>query len=201
MMNYENYISIVLGESGVGKSSFINLITRSTNCKTSDRPEICTKKYNITRTIYNKSEYYFIDTPGFDDYGYGKAQFLNELKKSITEYPNIRCLIILKNFHDIRNSQNFLKFLKILMEYFPTKKFWEHVIIVRTHADKESYIFRKEKERTRLNINFIEDNIKDIINAQEKNEEYYVDCECNFEENEEQLEKIFNRIRMTPPIN
>ena len=166
MMNNEDYISIVLGQPGVGKSSFINLITKSLNCKTSDRPELCTQKYNITRTIYNKSEYYFIDTPGISDIRYEK-EYLKEIKKAITEYPKIRCLIILFNYQNKRITQSDTEFLKILMEYFPTEKFWDHVIIVRTHA----FIFEDEdEERDRLNFN----SIKDIINAPKEIEEYYL---------------------------
>ena len=199
MMNDENYISIVLGETGVGKSSLINLITSSLNCKISDVPEMCTKYYNMIRTFHNGSEFYFIDTPGFNDYRSGKELYLNELRKAITKFPRIRCLIILYKFQEKRITQTFLEFLKILMECFPTKQFWFHVIIVRTFSYSRD--LRKNKERNRLKFN----DVKNIINAPEVIKEYYIDCDeednGNFEYNIKELEEIFNVIRMTRPIN
>ena len=201
MENDEEYISIVLGPIGVGKSSFINSITKSKNCKIFDG-KIRTKKYNITRTVYNKSDYYFIDTPGFGE-DFENEFFSKELKKAITEYPNIRCLIILIRFEQIRFPSYLINGIKKIKEFFPIKDFLEHVIVVRTHAYKESHRFLKNKvacrESTKCLMNFIESGSnKDI-------EEYYVDCYEDedvdiFEDNKEEFIKIFNKIKNTTPI-
>ena len=143
MENDEEYISIVLGPIGVGKSSFINSITKSKNCKIFDG-KIGTKKYNITRTVYNKSDYYFIDTPGFCE-DFENEFFSKELKKAITEYPNIRCLIILIRFEQIRLPSYLINGIKKIKEFFPIKDFLEHVIVIRTYAYKDSHRFLKKK--------------------------------------------------------
>lgn len=204
MNDNEDYISIVLGETGVGKSTFINSITKSKNCKTSYDVTRCTNKYNVTRTIHNEKEYYFIDTPGFLE-ARGDEVYLNELKKAIIEYPKIRCLIILIHFEDRRINQILLENIKLLMEYFPTKKFFEHVIIVRTKAYDKYLKFSKEKMK---NIFINSEVIKDL--AKSKNleipkefSEYYVNCEeDNYDEYVlAEFEKIFYRISKTPPID
>ena len=217
MENDEEYISIVLGPIGVGKSSFINSITKSKDCKTYDGPEIETKKYNITRTVYNKSDYYFIDTPGFGE-DFENEFFSKELKKAITEYPNIRCLIILIRFEQIRLPSYLINGIKKIKEFFPIKDFLEHVIVVRTYAHKESHRFLKNKvacrESTKCLMNFIESgsnkDILDFINNKKienmkEIEEYYVDCYEDedvdiFEDNKEEFIKIFNKIKNTTPI-
>ena len=215
--NEEGYISIVLGKAGVGKSCFINSITKSRNCKTSDGPEICTTKYNITKTTHNKSNYYFIDTPGFDyctlQHGNNSQIFLDEFKKVITEYPKIRCLIIL--FYFYMNSHG-LDNLKKIKESFPVKNFLEHVIVVRTKVDKHSpkFLWKKESSRkqTKIIMNCVNDGSNDLsdylsnknIEQLKDMEEYYVDCRedeyDNFENNEVEFNKIFDRIKNTPPI-
>ena len=217
MENDEEYISIVLGPIGVGKSNFINSITKSKDCKIYNRPEIGTKKYNITRTVYNKSDYYFIDTPGFGE-DFENEFFSKELKKAITEYPNIRCLIILIHFGEIRLPSSLINGIKKIKEFFPIKDILEHVIVVRTHAYKESHRFLKNKvacmESTKCLMNFIESgsnkDISDFINNKkienmEEIEEYYVDCNEDedvdiFEDNKEEFIKIFNKIKNTTPI-
>ena len=216
MENDEEYISIVLGPIGVGKSSFINSITKSKNCKIFDG-KIRTKKYNITRTVYNKSDYYFIDTPGFGE-DFENEFFSKELKKAITEYPNIRCLIILIRFEQIRLPSYLINGIKKIKEFFPIKDFLEHVIVIRTYAYKDSHRFLKKKvacrESTKCLMNFIESGSnKDIIdfinNKKIENmkeiEEYYVDCYEDedvdiFEDNKEEFIKIFNKIKNTTPI-
>ena len=217
MENDEEYISIVLGPIGVGKSSFINSITKSKDCKTYDGPKIGTKKYNITRTVYNKSDYYFIDTPGCGE-DFENEFFSKELKKAITEYPNIRCLIILIRFEQIRLPSYLINGIKKIKEFFPIKDFLEHVIVVRTYAHKESHRFLKNKvacrEMTKCLMNFIESGsnkyILDFIDDEKienmkEIEEYYVDCYEDedvdiFEDNKEEFIKIFNKIKNTTPI-
>jgi putative ribosome biogenesis GTPase RsgA len=66
-----DYICLVLGETGEGKSSFINSKTKSSEknknqnyCKTSPDSKECTRKFKISKTYYENNCYAFIDTPG-----------------------------------------------------------------------------------------------------------------------------------------
>jgi len=61
------YICIVVGQSGVGKSNFVGGITCTDKCSTSSGVTSCTRMYNCVSTIYDNFLYNFIDTPGFND--------------------------------------------------------------------------------------------------------------------------------------
>jgi ribosome biogenesis GTPase A len=58
------YFCIVLGETGVWKSSFINAITRKNSCKIGNNAKAYTLNFKIESTSHNKDNYFFIDTPG-----------------------------------------------------------------------------------------------------------------------------------------
>ena len=214
MNNSDEYISIVLGETGVGKSSFINGITNSNNCKVGDEGKACTIKFKISKTHYNSSQYCFIDTPGLND-AKGDEKNINEIKNGLSDYPKFRSIIILLTFQNTRLSATIINNLKIFMNCFPTKKFWKHVFIVRTHAIKEARDFNEAKENLKgeivKSINDYDD-FKDFknfiinkgIELPKEIDEYYVDnakgAKNNFEYNEDQYKAIFDKIRETPKM-
>lgn len=67
MNTNDDYICLVLGETDVRKSSFINVITNSNNCEVGDKGKACTIKFKISKTTFGNSKYSFIDTPGLND--------------------------------------------------------------------------------------------------------------------------------------
>ena len=214
MNTSDEYISLVLGETGVGKSSFINGITNSNNCKIGDEGKACTIKFKISKTHIGSSQYSFIDTPGLND-AKGDDKNINEIKNGLSDYPKFRNIIILLKFQDTRLNATTVNCLKIFMKCFPTKKFWEHVFIVRTHAARNSRGFEKSLKKLKgeivKSINTYED-FKDFknfminqkIELPETIDEYYVDNvkdeDDNFEYNEEQYNQIFDKIRRTKPM-
>ena len=107
-----------------------------------------------------------------------------------------------------------IKSLKILIKCFPSKKFWEHIILVRTHADTSSKKFKREKEKVEGKIveslneeDFID--FKNFIQSRnielpKKIDEFYVDNDNedsdNYENNEDQFNEIFKKIKNTSPM-
>jgi GTPase Era involved in 16S rRNA processing len=221
----EDYICLVLGETGVGKSTFINGITRTKECKVSNKGKACTRNFKIVRTQYNRSIYSLIDTPGLND-AKGDEKNINQIKTALSYSPNFTCILFLLKFQDIRLTNSTTKNLKILMQCFPLKYFWKHVFIVRTHADTSSKKFEREKAKIRnsivdsLNGKDENDNqdqkdyddFKDLKNYMIQNniefpqaiDEFYVDNDdedpYNFDNNEEEFSKIFNKIKETRPM-
>ena len=62
----DDYICLVLMENGIGKRSFINSITKSSEingnnncCKTSPNTKACTKIFQLSRTNYDHNSYSF----------------------------------------------------------------------------------------------------------------------------------------------
>ncbi|CAE7094887.1 unnamed protein product [Rhizoctonia solani] len=62
-------VMLVMGLSGCGKSSFINLATGQTDCVVSTGPRLCTKYPRSCRHSIrvNECEFRFVDTPGFSN--------------------------------------------------------------------------------------------------------------------------------------
>ena len=210
----EDYICLVLGETGVGKSTFINGITRTKECKVSNKGKACTRHFKIVRTQYNRSNYSLIDTPGLND-AKGDEKNINQIRSALLNYPKFRAILFLLKFQDIRLTKSMAKNLKILMQCFPLKYFWKHVFIVRTHADTSSKKFEREKAKIRNSIvnSIIEyDDFKDLKNYMIQHniefpqviDEFYVDNDDedpdNFDNNEAEFSKIFNKIKGTKPM-
>lgn len=204
------YSCLVLGETGVGKSSFINAISQNNKCEVGNEGKACTINYDIIDLKYKNNNYFFIDTPGLND-PKGDKDNIKRIKQAIVDYPEFRCILMLMKFQDIRLPDSMVKTLQKYMECFPSKVFWNHVFIVRTHADVTSKKFKREKEKIKGSIvKCIRD--KDFLNFKEFMDskgialpdlipEFYVDC-CNedepkerFDANKEQFELIFNEIK------
>lgn len=212
-----DYICIVLGETGVGKSSFINGITNKQEaCKVSNSARACTTKFKIVSTAHDNSRFHFIDTPGLND-AKGDEKNINEIKTGLSDYPKFRCIIILLKFQEMRLKAPDITSLKNFMQCFPSKSFWDHVFIVRTHADTSAKKFKKEKAK-------VEGKIVESINDEEEKafidfknfmrrkkielptsiDEFYVDNdnedEDNYENNKIEYNKIFNKIKQIRPM-
>ena len=80
--------------------------------------------------------------------GVTPATPIEQIKTGLSDYPKFRCILILLKFQNQRLKDTDIKNLRIFMQCFPSKKFWEHVFIVRTHADKSSNKFKKEKKKS-----------------------------------------------------
>ena len=212
--NY-NYMCVVLGETGAGKSTFINSITNKRECKISNKVLACTKYFNLVKTKNSNLTYYFIDTPGWNC-ECGDENIIKQLKNYISYYGRLRCIIIVMKFHDIRLTNSTVKNLKLLIKYFPYKKFWEHVMIVRIYANNSYKKFQREKAKIKgsfINaINNYGNDLKDFQNFMIRNliefprdiDEFYVDNDeedpNNYYNNMNEFDKIFNKIKNTYPF-
>ena len=210
-MDNQKYISIVFGETGVGKSSFINAITQKNICNVSAMRDICTSHIQIVEKKYNDGNYVFIDTPGFNDYK-GDGRAFSEIKSIIEKYK-IRCILFLINFLERRFTQTVMENIKKIMEFFPIHNFWEHVLIIYTNAYKsKKYKFERHKsERKDKFIEFLHKGELQKFMMNKKIfiplslDEFYVDCdnddfEGRYKENKEEFEKIILEIKRRSPI-
>ena len=159
MDDIRDKISILLGITGVGKSSFINSITKKKECKVGDTPKACTQKINQSDISNEGYNFYFVDTPGLDD-GEGDEKNIAQLDDLKKKYPRINVFLICLKFDDLRLSNSLKTALKKFMEIFPTPTFWDHVLILRTHAER-SKKFEKNKKKVegKLLEGIIEDKI------------------------------------------
>jgi GTPase SAR1 family protein len=207
MDDIRDKISILLGITGVGKSSFINSITKKKECKVGDTPKACTQKINQSDISNEGYNFYFVDTPGLDD-GEGDEKNIAQLDDLKKKYPRINVFLICLKFDDLRLSNSLKTALKKFMEIFPTPTFWDHVLILRTHAER-SKKFEKNKKKVegKLLEGIIED--KDLILFMKNNcinipsqlKEFFVDSDEELDEGTlEEFQNIFNSVRAIHPI-
>ena len=187
---------LVLGKSGVGKTTFINTITKSNIFETSDGRDICTRKCQIGRLYFENKQYSFIDTPGFDG---PRSESEIEINKVISETPNIKCFILLFNIHEGRMDQSTAKLLEKLIKRFQIKNFWEHIIVVRTHVDEDCrYGKRDRKENKNILLDFANNYTIDEYYFGKSDEGGIVE---DYEYNSTEFKKILNKINNLSSLN
>lgn len=120
-VNDEEIRIIVMGRSGAGKSSFINLASNST-LRVGSSLESCTESVELSEPFELQGRRIrLIDTPGFDDSSKSDAEVLNTIATFLAnEYRNGRKLSGLIYFHrisDVRmgaiSKRNFVMFQKL----------------------------------------------------------------------------------------
>ena len=198
-MNYTNksYFAVI-GVTGEGKSSFVNVLSAKSNFKESTDGNSETQKIQDIEFDFGGNSLIAIDTPGLDDSLYN-AEKIRNLKTLILEYPTLRCLIIIKKYNNFRLSESLQEAIKVFMESFPLENFWDHVIIVNTYANPKDesfkYYTRKQKQYFVQKINKCK-NLKDFmfekkIKIPDKITEYFIDTKFSKKE----MQKKFIQIK------
>jgi len=82
----------------------------------------------------------------------GDGNNIKTITDEIAAYPGFRCLLILMKFQDKRLDISIVKTLEKYMEIFPLQNFWDHVIIIRTHAKKDDDDFEDDVKEVKGSI-------------------------------------------------
>ena len=208
MDDIRDKVAVLLGNTGVGKSSFINCITEKNECKVAPDAKSCTKKLQPCDISHNGFNFYFVDTPGLDD-GEGDEKNIKELDGLKSKYPKINVFLICLKFNDNRLSNSLKKSLIKYMELFPSPSFWEHVLILRTWSMRGS---RFEKIKADIKGKILDGikNDKDLkefmknnnINIPSELKEFFVDSfpEDLDQETLQEFELIFDEIANIYPL-
>ncbi len=99
-----------------------------------------------------------MDTPGLDDGKGNDEQNIQEIDKVKKAYPRMNVFIICLELNELRLTSSLKKMLSTFMEMFPSKSFWEHVLILRTHSARGP---KFEKTRKRIEGKLLEGINKD----------------------------------------
>ena len=144
------HITLVLGKTGVGKSSLINGISQKILCQVTNSTTSGTKEFEEKNVLIGDDLYQFLDTPGLLAAGDGEdTKYKNELKKAVSEYPEFKCILLLFSFQDDRLDGPIVQMCQNYMKIFPAKYFWEHVFIVYTKSFTSN---QKQKKKKKLKI-------------------------------------------------
>ena len=205
-------ICIVFGKTGVGKSSFINGITNTSQpLNVSDKGKACTVDFEPRECISQKN-IVFIDTPGLLDMK-GDKDNECQIQHALSDFK-ISYIIILLKFQDVRIDKPIIDMLQSYMKFLPMKDFWDHVIIVYTNAKTKDEDFEDEKKKVEGKIIEIldEDDFKPFkdfmrdlgIKLPTKLKEYYCDNRNNPKRdqinNKEEYQKILSLIEESKPM-
>lgn len=190
-------IILLLGETGRGKSTFINQITGKNECIEGKTAEATTIKPKAVPLNFEGYNYYFIDTPGLND----KKGDDNNIKYIIQlrDVPRITCLIIVLNFNDIKITKSIQQSLILFMNIFPAKSFWDNVIVVRNWSfddDMRGELLKGINNDEELMNCMNKNNIKKPVNIQE----FYINLKSNNQKKKNMLEQIIAKIKEMNPV-
>ena len=141
---------LMLGATGVGKSTLSNFIAGDKIFQESCKDSSCTKEVSI-KAAKEGTKYenvIIIDTPGILDPDFQEDQ---ENMEKITEKlkeikgDGIKAILLLVNVNDARINDAEKKSLCIYCKMFPIIDFFEHVALVFTHT-YESFSKKKFKK-------------------------------------------------------
>ena len=190
-------IICLLGETGNGKSTFINQITKKNECKEGDDTEAVTTEPKMVNIVYEGYNFYFIDTPGLNDKRGDNENIkqLNELRKC----PRLHVFILLLKFNDLRITESIQRSLIEFMKIFPSKNFWDNIIIVRNWSFKD---IRRGKilEGIKKDEKLVEFMKNHNINIPKEIKEFYIDLKSKEPRKNELLGQILDTIKNIHPI-
>jgi GTPase Era involved in 16S rRNA processing len=124
---------IGIGETGNGKSAFLNAYLQKNAFQSSNKPNSCTKitsaESNITKNKILKA----IDTPGIKDTDNTDQENVKQLVEFLLNYEDgINAVAIVLNGQNDKFTKDTEKFIKIAHQMFNHPDFWEHLCIIFT---------------------------------------------------------------------
>ena len=164
------YTVIGIGETGMGKSTFLNAYLQKESFKGSDSPDSCTKTTSFDSNIINNQTRKAIDTPGIKDTDNADQENVKQLVEFLINYQDgVNVVAIVLNGQVDRFTKDTEKFIKITHQMFNHPDFWEHLCIIFTKwysgMNAEQKRVKLEKYKKRL-IKSIKDYIDKDINVE-----------------------------------
>ena len=208
--DYENEsFFAIIGLTGCGKSEFLNALAGEKVCETSNKGKSKTQDIQKVELVYKNNLFSAIDTPGLDDSNDDNSK-IEIIKDLLIKYPKIKKLLLIKRYNEVRFPGSLQKALKIYMEAFPIKDFWEHVIVVNTFANPHDETFTDYMEEMHEKYvdkileceNLIEFMKSKGIDIPQDIKEYYVDSikYKKYPEINDTLNKIKEDILLSKPM-
>ena len=201
-VNHDQKYILVIGMTGVGKSSFVNFITgKDKACKVSDSAKPCTAEYKMVDCIHVCGSFYktlyFIDTPGLDDPS-GDKKNIEEILKFRNAFPRINTIIYCQKLDDNRFNQSAKILFNLMKDLYPDPNIFKQVIIVRTKSSRTSADFEDDKKASLDFIRTLKEEYK--IDDQLAIRQYYIDSKHRDDDSLYEKENILDVICKMDPI-
>ena len=129
----QSFTVIGIGETGNGKSTFLNAYLQRNAFQSSDSPDSCTKITSVESNVINNKILKAIDTPGIKDTDNTDQENVKQLVEFLIKYKDgINVVAIVLNGQIDRFTNDTKKFIKIAHQMFNHPDFWEHLCIIFT---------------------------------------------------------------------
>ena len=129
----QSFTVIGIGETGNGKSTFLNAYLQRNAFQSSDSPDSCTKITSVESNVINNKILKAIDTPGIKDTDNTDQENVKQLVEFLLQYKDgINVVAIVLNGQIDRFTNDTKKFIKIAHQMFNHPDFWEHLCIIFT---------------------------------------------------------------------
>jgi GTPase Era involved in 16S rRNA processing len=149
---------LLLGKTGVGKSTFANFILKYDRdvFQKSSSGNSCTRE--IQSMIGNKntiaSDLLIIDSPGMYDSEKTNEEIIKKIVSQLKENfaDGLNCILLFFDGNAPRVDENVEKMIQLYLKIFPIKNFWSHVSLVFTKVYEyfPQQIYRKKREQMDL---------------------------------------------------
>ena len=143
---------LLLGQSQVGKSTLINILSGNESVKIGGSKQSETTEVNSYNCKYKNFNYTLIDTPGYDDSKGNDSKNYAHIKKVLMDNKyKIKGVLLLISFQDDVFGESHRKGLEKIVSLFPLDNFWDYIIIVftKTFCDEDDDI--KDLKKKTLN--------------------------------------------------
>ena len=122
---------IGIGETGNGKSAFLNAYLQKNAFQSSNKPNSCTKITSAESNIINNKILKAIDTPGIKDTDNTDQENVKQLVEFLLNYEDgINAVAIVLNGQNDKFTKDTEKFIKIAHQMFNQPDFWENLCII-----------------------------------------------------------------------
>lgn len=141
---------LLLGKTGVGKSTLSKILSENENIKIGDTMEPQTNEINSYKCQIDDFKFSIIDTPGYDDNPQKDIQYYNDIKELLSSQNyKIKGIFYVFSFQDTKFSDSHRKGFQKIINLIPLDNFWDYftIIFTKTFVDEEDDLEEIKKEK------------------------------------------------------
>ena len=151
-MEVDNCHFLLLGKTGVGKSTLSKILSENQNIKIGDAIEPQTNEVNSYKCQIDDFKFSIIDTPGYDDNTQKDNKNYNDIKELLSSQNyKIKGIFYVFSFQDTRFGDSHRKGFQKIINLIPLDNFWDYFTIIFTHTYVDEDDDLEEKKNEKLN--------------------------------------------------